>query len=50
MKSRSVLFFSLFIVTGSALAGIVEVNGKILSKIRVVGDYPGITYDNSVEL
>lgn len=50
MKSKCALFFSLLIIMGAVSAGTVEINGKILSKIRVVGDYPGTTYDNSVEL
>lgn len=36
--------------SGALLAGTVTINGKQLSRVRVVGDYPGSTYDNSVEL
>jgi hypothetical protein len=39
------MFFSI-----TAMAGTAVINGKKLSRVRVVGDYPGTTFDNSVEL
>lgn len=50
MKNKSILIASLMFLSSSLLAGTATINGKVLSKVRVVGDYPGSTYDNSVEL
>lgn len=51
MKYASKIFLLLLIVFSvSAQAGTAEIKGKKLSKIRVVGDYPGTTYDDSIEL
>ncbi len=50
MNLRSILSAILLVVTASAVAGTTEIRGMKISKVRVVGDYPGTTYDNSVEL
>jgi len=50
MKYRSLLLTLLLFFSSSVLAGTTSITGKILSKVRAVGDYPGATYDNSVEL
>ena len=50
MKCKHVLFGFLFFLSGPVLSGTAEINGKILKKVRVVGDYTGSVYDNTVEL
>lgn len=44
------LLFVLSLVSSSICAGTTGINGKVLGKIRAVGDFPGSTYDNSIEL
>jgi hypothetical protein len=50
MKYQSILVTSLLILSNPIFAGTAQINGKLLKQVRVVGDYPGTTYDNSVEL
>ena len=42
--------FILLVTAGLATAEGVHINNLTISKIRAVGDYPGNTYDDSIEL
>lgn len=50
MGLRKIWFAVLLLIFDPAFAGTAEINGMTINRIRVVGDYPGTTYDNSVEL
>ena len=50
MSFLSKLIILLAFISSSVLAGTAEITGKQLSKVRVVGDYPGTTFDDSIEL
>lgn len=44
------LVILLVVFSAPVAAETTEIKGKVLSKIRAVGDYPGSIYDHSVEL
>lgn len=50
MKLTKILTLLLLCVSSTVFAQSVHISGKKISQIRAVGDYPGTTYDNSLEL
>lgn len=50
MKCIGVLLVSLFVFSGTTLAATAQINGKVISKIRAVGDYPDARFNNTIEL
>lgn len=44
------LIATLLCLSSPLFAGGAQINGKLIKQVRVVGDYSGTLYDNSVEL
>ncbi|WP_028864981.1 hypothetical protein [Psychromonas aquimarina] len=49
-KYKSVLLTSILFLSSPLLAQTAHIENKIIKQVRVIGDYSGTTYDNSVEL